>query len=86
MTAQQGIDLLFQVADRQRIGRRFVALDERSFQLFDFRFLRRSKIAPAEFETRVLDFLQDVTQLAGGAFGGGRRIIEFVSQARGKFA
>ena len=41
VAAQQRIDLLFEVADGQRVRRRLVALDEGRFQLFDFRFLRR---------------------------------------------
>ena len=61
-------------------------LHERSFQLFDFRFLRGGEIAPAQFVARVLDALQDVAQLAGGAFGGRGGIVEFMSQARGKLS
>ena len=70
----------------KRIGRRLVALDERSLQLFDFRFLRRREIAAAQLMTRVLDFLQDVAQLAGGALGGRSGIVEFMSQTRGKLS
>ena len=60
--------------------------DERRFQLFDFCSLHGSEIAPAQFETGALDFLQDITQLAGRAFRGGSRIIEFMSQPGGKLA
>ena len=36
MTAQQRVDAVFQIADGQRVGRTFVLLYERGFQLFDF--------------------------------------------------
>ena len=86
VAAQQGIDLVFQVAHGQRIGRNFVALDEGSFQLLDFRFLRRGEVAPSQFVAGVADFLQDVAQLAGGALGGGSGIVELMSEPRGKFS
>ena len=86
VAAQQGIDLVFQVADGQRIGRNFVALNEGSFQLFDFRFLRGGKLAPAQFVAGVADFLEHVAQLAGGALGGGSGIVEFVREPRGKLS
>ena len=84
VTAQQGIDLLFQIADGQRIGRNLVALDERSFQFFDFSFLRRRQIPTSQFVARIADFLQDVAQLARGAFRGGSWIIEFMGKPGGK--
>ena len=86
VAAQQGINLVFEVADRERIGRNFVALDEGSFQLLDFRFLRRGKVAPSQFVAGVADFLQHVAQLAGGALGGGSRIVEFMRESRRKFS
>ena len=80
VTAQQGINLVFQVADGQRIGRNFVALDEGRFQLFDFRFLGGGEVAPSQFVACVPDSFQDVAQLAGGALGGGSRIVEFMRE------
>ena len=84
MTTQQRINLLFQVADGECIGRRLIALDERGFQFLDFRLLSGGEIAPPQLETRVLDFLQDVAQLAGGAFGGGSRIVQLMRESRGQ--
>ena len=86
VASQQGIDLVFQVAQRQGIGRNFVALDEGSFQLLDFRFLGWGEIAPSQFVACVADFLQDLAQLAGGALGGGSGIIELMSESCRKFS
>ncbi len=80
VAAQQGIDLIFQVADGQRIGRNFVALHERSFHLLDLRFLRGGEVAPPQFVAGVSNFLEDVAQLAGGALGGGSGIVEFMRE------
>ena len=86
MAAQQGIQLFFQFAHRQRVGRRFILLGERGFQFLDLRFLRGSKLAPSQIVARVADAFQNIAQLAGGAFGGGSGIVEFVSEPRGKFS
>ena len=64
----------------------FVALHKRSFQLFDFRFLRSRKLVPSQFLARVFDLLQRVAQLAGGAFGGRGGIIQFMRQPCGKLS
>ena len=86
MAAQQGIQLVFQFADGQRIGRRFIVLREVGLQLFDFRFLCGSQLAPPQIVARVLDAFQNIAQLACSAFRGGGGIVEFVSEARGKFS
>ena len=86
VTAQQGIDLIFQIADGQRIERGFVRLDERSFQLLDFRSLRRREVAPSQLLGRVLDSLQHVAQQAGRAFRGRGGIVQFVRQPSRKLS
>ena len=86
MTAQQGIQLILEVSDGERIGRRIVAQNDCRLQFLDFGFLRLGEIATAEFVTCVLDFFEDIAQLAGGAFGGGCGIIEFMSESGGKLA
>ncbi len=86
VAAQQGINLVFQIADGQSIERGFVGLHEGSFQLFDLRFLRRRKLVLAQFLHRSLDPHQRLAQLAGGALGGRGRIVQFVRQSRGKLA
>src|SRR5580704_5665418 len=57
MTAQQRIDLVFQVAYGQWVRRNHIRLRERSFHFFDFRLLGRRKIALSQLQTRVPDFL-----------------------------
>ncbi len=86
VASQQRVNLVFEIADRERIGRSFVALNEGSFQLLDFRFLRGSKLAPAQFVAGVADFLEHVAQLAGGAPGGGSGIVELMGEPRGEFS
>ena len=44
-------------------------------------FLGGREIALSQIQTRILDFLQHVAQLAGGAFRSGSRIVEFVRQS-----
>ena len=61
MTAQQGINLVFQVGHGQRIERRFGRLHERGFQLFDFRSLGRGEIVPSQRLGSVLDPIQRFT-------------------------
>ena len=81
MTAQQRINLVFQVADGQSIRRNHILLRKRSFQSFDFCFLRRSEITSSQFETRILDLLQNVAQLAGGTFRSRSRIVKFMRES-----
>ena len=57
MTAQQGIDLVFQIANGQRIRRNYLRLRERSFQFFDLRFLGGGEIPASQLEARVSDLL-----------------------------
>ena len=86
VAAQQRIQLLLEVGHGQGVRRGILVLDDAGLQLLDFRFLRRGEVAPAEFVGGVANFLQDVAQLAGGALGGGGGIVEFVSEAGGKFS
>ena len=86
VASQQGVDLLLEIAHGQRIGRSVVALNEGRFQLLDFRFLRGSQLAPAQFVAGVANFLQHVAQLAGGAAGGGSGIVELMREPRGKLS
>ena len=60
--------------------RYLVALDECSFQFFDFSFLRRRQITTAQFVARIAYFLQHVAQLARGTFRSRRWIIEFMGE------
>ena len=67
-------------------GGGFVVLDEGGFEFFDFGFLLGGEFAAAQFVAGIFDFLEHVAQLAGGAASGGSGIVEFVREARGKFA
>ena len=63
-----------------------IRLQERSFQLFDFRSLGGRQVVLSQFLDRVFDSLQCVAQQAGRAFGGRGGIVEFMSQAGGKLS
>ncbi len=56
VTAQQGINLIFQIVNGQRIGRDYIGLRERGFEFFDFRFLGGGEIALSQLEAGVPDF------------------------------
>ena len=86
MTAQERINLILQVADGQRIERGFAGLQERSFQLFDFGSLRRSKIVPPQRLGSILDAIQRFTKQTGRPRGGRCGIVQLMGQPGGELA
>ncbi len=77
---QHGIDLFFQVTQCQAAQRRLAALlQQKGFELFDICLLRLGELTRAQLVTGLLDPFQQVTQLAGGAACGRRRIIQLMS-------
>ena len=86
MTAQQGVELVFQVGNRESILRMSIVPHQRCLQPFNFSSLLRGKIAPAELMTCVAYSLQQVSKLAAGSLGGRCWIVQFMRQPSRKLA
>src|SRR5581483_9376349 len=86
VAAEQRINPIFKVRNREGVGWGLIALNERRFQFLFFCPLRGSQVPPAKFMTRVLDTLQSLAELRRRARGCVRGIVELMSKTGGKLS
>ena len=86
VTAQQGINLIFQIADGERICGTFVRLGKEasSFSISDFCAGVRSRL-PSSWLASLI-FFRMSRKLTRGALGGRSGIVEFMSQSSRKLS